>query len=187
MFEGGKKWHWKIRFWKSLKEQLRLYYSQKKYRMTTESLLRGASLFVWPRKPSYTVKNCSPSWLEVRQENIAWSTGFSCTNAFLIHIAHSPDHQRFVYTAFSIHCCQPEWDKTWRKAASLAGALWKVSVHVRALIQAGIDVVSLSDSWSNAHPSKITASHSCCLEDNLQCNAFEMCWGTLGSLFLLCD
>lgn len=159
---------------KEPQKQLLLYYSQRKYRMTTEPLLLGASNFVWPYTPSNAVKNCSPPWLEVRQENTAWSTGFSCTNAFLIHIAYSSDHQRFVYTVFLIHCCQPEWDKSWRKAASLTGVLWKVSVHVRGLMQAGIDVISLSDSWSNAHLSKITASHSCCLEDNLQCNALEM-------------
>lgn len=142
--------------------------------MITEPLLTGANLFVRPYKASNAVQNCSSPRLEVRQENTDWSTGFSCTNAFLICIAHSPDHQRLVYTAFLIHCCQPEWDESRREAGSLTGVLWKVSVYVRALSQAGIDVISLSDSWSNAHLSKITASHSCCLEDNMQCNALEM-------------
>lgn len=61
-----------------------------------------------------------------------------------------------------------------KKAASLTGVPWKMSVHVRLLRQVGIDVISLPDSWSDAHRSTITASHSCFFEENLQCNALEM-------------
>lgn len=102
--------------------------------------------------------------------------GFSSTNAFLVHIAHSPDQHWFFYIALliQIYCCQPEWDKSRKKAASLTGVLSKMSVHVRPLRQVGIDVISLSDSWANAHLSKISACHRCSFKENLRCNALEM-------------
>lgn len=108
------------------------------------------------------------------KHGLAYIEGFSCTHAFLIHVAHSPDQHRFVYIAFWIHCCQPEWDKSMKNAVSLTGVLWQMSVHVRLFRQVGIDVISLSDSWSNAHLLKITASYSCSYGENLQCNALDM-------------
>jgi len=79
-------------------------------------------------------------------DTLAYTVGFSYINAFLTHVAHSPDQQRFVYTAFLIHCFHHEWDKSRENAASVTGVLCKMSVHVRLLRQVGIGVISFSDS-----------------------------------------
>lgn len=48
-----------------------------------------------------------------------------------------------------------------KKAPFFIGGLWKISVYTILLIQVCIEVISLSDSWSNAHLTKITASLIC--------------------------
>lgn len=173
LFERGRKWHWKIRFWKSFKKQLLLCYSQRKYRMTTEPLLTGASNFVCPIHHATLSKIAlHPDWRSDRKTQ----PGLQGFPALVLSSSTLPTHLiiRDLFTQLS-----------WFIVVSLNGTnpgekqhhslefCEKCQEHVRALIQAVIDVISLSDSWSNAHLSKITASCSCCLEDNLQCNALE--------------